>query len=75
MEPSFIQTQNFAGYLARGDGLTLQITEEALPEAARQLLDGYSEYMDPTKLYVMPDPDGKIGTGASYILFNGVELE
>lgn len=75
VEPSFILPQNFQGYLARGNGFTLEITEEELPETARRLLDGYAKDMDPTKLYVMPFTEQNSGTGSSYILFNGVGLE
>lgn len=52
VQPKFIHSESFQGYVARGDGSTLQISEEAVPDAIRDAVESYRDRMDPAKLYL-----------------------
>ena len=75
IQPKFIQPESFQGYVARGDGSTLQIKEQTVPDAIREALKGYRDTMDPAKLYVFPDQGFQAGNGSGYLIFNGIGSE
>ncbi len=71
----FINPDSFQGYVARGDGSTLQISEEAVPDAIRDAVKSYRDTMDPAKLYLIPDHGVQAGNGSGYLIFNGIGSE
>ncbi|MCQ0093381.1 hypothetical protein [Roseovarius sp. M141] len=75
VQPKFIHPESFQGYVARGDGSTLQISEEAVPDEIRDAVESYRDTMDPAKLYLIPDHGVQAGNGSGYLIFNGIGSE